>query len=90
MVDSIQGAGGPQNLSAVNRGQNNKVSEDKRVEKAESQAPVRDEVQISQEALALSQDEQAAEKTAKETRTILQEQLDETLSADRQRVDKFL
>ena len=90
MVDSIQGAGGPQNLSAANRGQNNKVSEDKRIKKTASQAPVRDEVQISEEALSLSRDEQAAEQTAKETRTILQEQLDETLSADRQRVDKFL
>ncbi|MCB9983254.1 MAG: hypothetical protein H6861_06235 [Rhodospirillales bacterium] len=89
MVDSINGAGGPQNLTATNRAQNNKPVDEERTGPARGAAAAGDEVRISQEALAL-QSEQQAEQTAKETRTILQEQLGETLSADRRRVDKLL
>jgi len=75
MVDSINGAGGPPNVSQVSRTQNNRTSENKQAEGASSAAAT-DEVNISQEALSLSQ----AEQTARETRTILEEQLDEALS----------
>lgn len=87
MVDPVSGAGGPQNLAPTNRAQGNKQTDDKRTGEASS-SPA-DEVQISQEALAL-QSEQQAEDIAKATRSLLQEQLDETLSVDRQRVDTLL
>ena len=89
MVDSISGAGGPQNISQTSRVQNNKNAEDKRAQEVEETKAASDEVQISDEALTL-QAEQAAEHTAKETRTILEEKLDEALSNERERVDKLL
>ena len=89
MVDSINGVGGPQNLTPTNRSQNSKVSEEKRAAQSSAATPVSDEVKLSDEALSLSQAE-AAEETARQTRSLLEEQLEETLSADRKRVDKFL
>lgn len=84
MVDSVGGAGGPQNLSQVNRAQNNKNTEEKR-SAGTGEAQAQDEVNLSEEALAAQ-----AEETARQTRTILEEQLEETLSNDSKRVDTFL
>lgn len=85
MVDSINSNNGPQNLNQVNRTANSKSESQKRVDQAGGSAPV-DEVQISEEALSLSE----AEQTARETRTILEQQLEETLSADGRQVDRLL
>ncbi len=91
MVDSIGGAGGPQNLSQVNRTQNNKNTEEKRSGRADETQP-QDEVSLSEEALAAqaAQAEQEAEQAAKEARALLEEQSEETLSNDSKRVDEFL
>jgi len=91
MVDSINSAGGPQNIAAVNRVQDNKNAEQRRSERADEAQP-QDEVQLSEEAQALqaSQAEQEIQQTARETRTILEEQLEEALSNNRQRVDTLL
>lgn len=84
MVDSINGSGGPQNLTQINRNQNAKTDE-KRAEKAETSDPV-DEVSVSDEAQALQ-----AEETAKDTRTLLEQQLEAYLSPEGGRkLDKLL
>ena len=85
MVDSINSNNGPQNLNQVSRTSNNKSESQKRADQAGGNAPV-DEVDISEEALSISE----AEQTARETRTILEEQLEETLSADGRQVDRLL
>jgi Spy/CpxP family protein refolding chaperone len=85
MVDSVNGSGGLQNLTQVNRTQNSKNA-DKRVENSEKAVSV-DEVRISEEALGLAE----AEATARETRTILEQQLEEVLSPEGgKKVDKLL
>ncbi len=84
MVDSVGNAGGPQNLSQLNRTQNSKNAEEKRSGGVSEAAP-QDEVSLSDEALAAQ-----AEQTARETRTILEEQLEETLSSDKRSVDQLL
>ena len=95
MVDSIGGAGGPQNLSQLNRTQNNKNTEEKRSENVD-ETPAQDEVSLSEEALAAQaaqaerEAERQAEKEAKEARALLEEQSEETLSNDSKRVDEFL
>ena len=83
MVDSVNNSGNSQNISQVNRTQNNRNSETRR---SEGTTAPQDEVQISEEALSISE----AERTASETRTILEEQLDEVLSNDRGRLDTLI
>ncbi|MEZ5813788.1 MAG: hypothetical protein R3E13_03570 [Alphaproteobacteria bacterium] len=85
MVDSVNSSGGLQNLTQVNRTQNSKNA-DKGVERLEKAVSV-DEVRISEEALGLAE----AEATARETRTILEQQLEEVLSPEGgKKVDKLL
>lgn len=83
MVDSVNNSGNSQNVSQVNRTQNNRNSETRR---SEGGTAPQDEVQISDEALSLAE----AERTASETRTILEEQLDEVLSNDRERLNTLI
>ena len=87
MVDSVSNSGLSQNLSQTNRSQNARNNE--RAEDERSKINPLDEVQISQEALDLAQAEEAAQKTAEETRQILQNS-DETLSNDKKLVDELL
>lgn len=78
MVDSVNGAGGPSNISQVNRNQS--AREERRTEGASGAAAPADEVQLSDEAL-----EAQAEDTAREARAQLEEQPDATLT----RGDRF-
>ena len=82
MVDSINGAGGPSQAGQVNRTQSLKNTEEKRSERVGSP---QDEVSLSERAL-----EAQAEQTARETRSILEEQLSESLAADVKRVNQFI
>ena len=84
MVDSINGAGSVQNVAQASRTQNTKNTAVNSASSSEGAAAI-DEVSLSDEALAAQ-----AEDTARQTRTILQELLDETLSTDRKRVDRLL
>lgn len=84
MVDSIGSSGNSQNVSQTNRTQNQRTKE-AQGSNATSSAP-QDEVQLSDEAISLAE----AEQTAAETRTILEQQLDEALSNDRDRLDTLI
>ncbi|MEM7650897.1 MAG: hypothetical protein AAF204_02300 [Pseudomonadota bacterium] len=84
MVDSVNGAGGPQNVSQVNRTQSSRNSETRRQDQASGVEPA-DQVELSEEALVAQ-----AEATAQETRSLLEENSEETLSSSRQRVDTLL
>lgn len=84
MVDSIGNAGGPPNVSQVNRAQNSKNTQEKRSERVD-ETQAQDEVQLSEEAQVLQ-----AEQVAAETRAILEEQTEETLSSNSSRIDKLL
>ena len=82
MVDSVNGAGNAQNIAQTNRTQGAKNADQRRAENA---AQPQDEVSLSSDALAVQ-----AEQTAQETRTILEEQLDESLARDVKRVNQFI
>ena len=83
MVDSIGSAGGPQNLQQGNRSQNNRAAETRRADGPQ------DSVEISSEAQAL-QSEQAALQAASQTRTILEQQIDQALAPSSEAVDQLL
>ncbi|MCB1563604.1 MAG: hypothetical protein KDJ75_08535 [Alphaproteobacteria bacterium] len=84
MVDPIKGAGFIQAILPGGKAQNT-PSHAKQAEKQRETAPA-DEVSLSPEALSLTE----AEDTAARTRTILEEQTQEALSADSTRLNELL
>lgn len=83
MVDPVSGSGGAQNSGAVNRSQKNQIEKQAEVIGASRDS---DRVELSDEAISLAD----AEATAKATRTILEERVEETLSSDANRIDTLL
>lgn len=84
MVDPIKGAGFIQAILPGGKTQN-AASHAKETEKQRAGAPA-DEVSLSLEALSLTE----AEDTAARTRTILEQQTQEALSAESARLDELL
>jgi hypothetical protein len=84
MVDPIKGAGFIQAILPGGKVQNT-ASHAKEAEKQRAGAPA-DEVSLSLEALSLTEAEEAAART----RTILEQQTEEALSADGKRLDALL
>lgn len=85
MVDAVNGAGGSQNSSQINRAQNNN-NRSSDTQRSGVSASQQDEVQLSEEAISLSE----AEQRAAQTRAILEEQSDEVLSSGDARIDALI
>lgn len=83
MVDSINGAGGPRNITPTSISAN--IKKTKETSEGASFEAALDEVQVSGEAQELAD----AEKTARDTRALLEEDTKVVLSSDTAKIEKL-
>ena len=85
MVDPITGAGNPANVGQVNRSQNNRNENNTTSVDAPADVQAGDQIDLSPEALEAQANDQA-----REVRTILEQNQNEVLSGDAERVNALL